>query len=325
MTTVGRWLADGFRWWTGELASMVPARLRRSPRGPVAHIDPQGGVTVTRAGRSAIVPPGTAVIAAVPTTSVLFRPLTLPPLGDADLRRLVGLQIDRLMPFPPGTALIDISFGRITDGKREVRLAALPVDVATEAEAAIRRAALTPIAIRVVMPDGTLAHDFLPALRAVRAEPDLHAGRRVWWRLAGLLFALNIAVLIGTDVLALRNVERLVDAHAQQAGEVRRARRRVLDEEAWRQALLDRRAFRDPLAIIADLTRRMPAGASVRRLTIGPEGLRLAGVRRADLDVLVALRAGGRYPRVRNATTDSLAATPEGQPFDISFGWPAAR
>ena len=29
MTTVGRWLRDGWRWWIDELTSMVPPRIRR--------------------------------------------------------------------------------------------------------------------------------------------------------------------------------------------------------------------------------------------------------------------------------------------------------
>jgi hypothetical protein len=326
MATVGRWLGDGWRWWTSELAQMVPARWRRrGPRGPLAFVDAEGGVAVTRDGRPAIVAAGTPVIAAVAERRILVRTLSLPPLGDEDARRLVALQLDRLMPFPPGAALIDIVPGPVAEGARAVKVAALPVAQAVEAEAAVRAAGLEPVALRALRSGGGLAYDFLPALRAARGEPDPRAGRRAWWRLAAALFALNILLLIVTDVLALRNVERLVGAHAQAADGVRRARRRVLDEEAARHAMLVSRVARDPLAVVADLSRRMPAGASVRRLAIAPEGIRLAGVRRADVDMLGALRVGGRYPQVRNATAEVLAATPEGQPFDIGFGWPTRR
>jgi hypothetical protein len=324
MTTVAGWLKDGWRWWTGELVAMVPPRLWRGPRGPVALVDAEGGIAVTRDGRPAIVPAGTAVVAALPADRALVRTLSLPPLGDRDLARMVDLQIDRLMPFAPGTALIDIASGPVTNGAREVRVAALPLATAVEADAAVRAAGLVPVALRLASSEGRVAHDFLPALRAARGERDPRAGRRAWWRLVGLLFVLNVALLIGLDTLALRNVERLVDGHAQAADGVRRARRRVLDEEAWRQALLVRRAARDPLAVVADIGRRAPAGVSIRRLTIAPEGIRVAGVARGGADMLGALRAGGRYPQVRNAA-DVLAATPEGQPFDISFGWPARR
>ncbi|WP_419827475.1 hypothetical protein [Sphingomonas sp.] len=326
MGEVGRWIGEGWRWWTGELAAMVPARWRRRKlRGPIALIDAAGGVTVTRGGRPVVVPAGTPVIAAVPERQVLVRTLSLPPLGDEDLRRLVTLQLDRLMPFPPGSALTDIVPGPVTDGARTATVAALPVAQAVEAEAAVRGAGLTPIKLGARRADGGVAYDFLPALRAARGERDPRAGRRAWWRLVAALFALNILLLIAADMLALRNVERLVGSHAQAADGVRRARRRVLDEEVARHAMLARRVARDPLAIVADISRKMPPGASVRRLAIAPEGIRVAGVRRADVDVLGAMRAGGRYRQVRNATAEVLAATPEGQPFDIGLDWPSRR
>lgn len=326
MATVARWLGEGWRWWTGELAAMLPAgwtrRLRASARGPVAWFDGTGPLRFTNNGRSISLRRGAEGTVAVPPALCLSRTIEVPALGEADVRRLVSLQLDRLMPFPPGAALFDFQLAPASagGGRRAVTVGALLADTAVDVAAAAREAGVRVRALRLALPDGSFMFDFLPALRAARGEPDPARRRRNWWRAAAILFVLNLLMLVATDMLALRNEERLVQAHADSATLARLARRRVLAEQAWRQRLLVRRSQRDPAALLGRLTHLLPPGAVVQRLVLEDGTVRLTGVR-GQADMVAALRAGP-FRNVRNSSADVLAATPEGQPFDISFDLP---
>lgn len=321
MTTVARWLREGWRWWIGELAAMLPHRWQRATtgraRGWTVRLDLDPPVVV-RNGEAAVPSPGTRASVLLAPAACLTRVITLPAMGEADIARLVDLQISRLMPLPPGTGLVHAVPGPLRDGVRDVTVVLLPVVTASKAEATTRELGLEPTAILVA------GCDFLPELRRLRGEPDRASPRRVWWRIVSILLLANLALFVATDVLALRNLERLVQAHGQAADGARRARRRVLDGGAQRQALLAARTNRDPLAILADLDRRLPEGVRVDRLMTASDGIHVTGVHRGDVDVIGALRAG-HYPGVRAATGDALAETPEGQPFDITFDWPVRK
>lgn len=324
MGTVARWLGEGWRWWVGELRALLPARLRRqrsTARGLVGWASPGASLAVTRDGNPAVPPAGTALPLALPPSACLLRTLTVPPLADADIRRLVTLQLDRLFPFPPGTALTDLALGAVLADQRSVTVAALPVASAAAAADAAAATGLVPTAIGIADPGEPLRFDFLPALRAARGEADGGRGRRFWWRAVTILFVLNVLLAIAADMLALRNVDRLVAAHGQSADLVRMARRRVLAEDNARRALLVRRSIGDPLPLLAELSRRMPAAAWAKRLDLEEQDGRLAGVRRDNADVLAALRGGTLLRDVHNTSGDVMAVTSEGQPFDISFTW----
>lgn len=325
MATIARQLRAGWRWWLSEIASLVPTLLRRrgslQSTGWVVTLD-QDPPTVTRKGREALPVANAPATAVLPRSACLFRTITLPALSARDTRRMLDLQIGRLMPFPPGAGITDVLLGPIREGRRDVSIATLPVQAASAAESTLLAAGFRPAAITIQDANGVSRYDFLPALRRARGEPERATPRRIWWRIVAAMFTLNLLLLIATDMLALRNLDRLVEAHSSVADGVRRARRRIQDEARMRDNVLSRRIAHDPLALIADLSRRLPERARIDRLMIGTEGIRIVGVRPTDVDVLGAMRAGGRYPDVHSTTPDALAETPQGQPFDIAFGWP---
>lgn len=321
MATLARWGRTGFDWWTEELRALVPSRLRRwfAP-GPavVARYDGQRfalsrrGATIER-GQGAL-----AVALVLPAATVLVREVRLPVLGLADLRRLVDLDAERLLPFAPGTALVDFTVGAPRgDGLQPVTVAGLPLATANAALAAAAVDGLDVRQLRIDSGSGAPAFDFLPAWRRAGALP-IDAPRRFWWGVVGLGFLLNMGVMIGRDVHDLGETRALVEAHGQTAATARLMRARVVNEDARRRGLIARRNAHNPLPVLAETTRVLPDPVWVQRLSWDGAQLRIAGYKPGSVDVVAALRRAPIFTEVRSSATDVPAQSATGQPFELT-------
>lgn len=321
MSTLARWARSGFDWWVEELAGMIPPGIRRRFRPEPAVIALYDGrqISLFRRGAPIARGEGTLPVAlALPREAVLAREVDLPALGPADLRQLVALDADRLLPFAPGSALIDFT-ARPADGSglQAVRVAGLPLHTAEAALAAARADDLDVRHLRIDRGDGALDFDFLPAWRAAHEAPT-SAPRRIWWAIVGFMFLLNLAVLIGRDIQRLRATEALVEAHGQTASTARLLRARVVAEDTRRRELVERRRAQDPLSMIAEVTRLIPDTAWVQRLAWNGNRMRLAGYKPGSVDVVAALRRSPLLAEVRSTATDMPAQGPANQPFEIT-------
>ena len=135
MTTLAQALKDGARWWVDELNAMLPGwaqRERKAISGLVAHYGADGTLRVE--GDSVPLGPVNEGQAPRPATILipeklcLIRQVALPTMRRGDMRKLVMLDLDRLMPFALDSAYADVApTGTVSaDGKAEAALAALP-------------------------------------------------------------------------------------------------------------------------------------------------------------------------------------------------------
>jgi hypothetical protein len=327
MTQLGRSLGELYRWWTDELSSMIPARLRsqRVQRiaGLCAIADSNGGFSVD--GETITADPAKAKPATIllPSGRVLLNNVPLPPLRRVDLRKLVALDLDRLMPFPPGTACADVAADAVprTDGRIDARIAALPRNHLIAIYASARDHGLAPRAIGVASDSGDrLDFDFLPALVAEGLAPQPR-GARGWWALVILLFAANLGTMVWKDVYRTAALADLVEAQQPLVAAARSLGQKLSSEDRTRAELIAARRAGNALATMAFVTRTLPAGAWVQRYNANAEMLRIAGYKQPDVDVLGALRKSGAFASVRATTSDVAAESTTGQPFDITAEW----
>lgn len=314
MATVGRWLAEGFGWWRGELAGLIPERWRgRGGASAVQAAWDGHGFALTRRGQPFAAPKGPLrADVTVPAARVLTRALLLPALGAGDLRRLIGLEAERLMPFPAGTALLDSRIGGrdAATGKVAVEIAALPRPTAEAALAAADTAGIEPVRL------GVPGFDFLPQLAG-----GVSAGaraRRFWWGTVAALAVLNLLMLVIADVQRLRDLELRVAEHGIAATSARTLRARVIAEDQRRRGLLARRDAGDPLRPLAAATRALPAGSWAQRAAWDGTALRLTGLRGETTDVPALLRRAPEFASVRATSTDISAGTALAIPFDVT-------
>lgn len=326
---VWRQVLQGLDWWGRELAEMVPPTLRRqlaagapwlaqaqSLSGPVELW--RGGVLVETldAGGPA---GGRIVDLALPAGAALVQELDLPRLSNADLRRLLELNMDRYTPFRADQVYFDaVVVGGSGEGTRQrVRLGVLEK---SRGRAALELAEGLGLTIKRLglATEGDkpgLQFDFMPA---VRQSAGPQAGLRTWlWAGCAALAAANVAAAVLLDMNDVSLLEQRVAAQRPLAERAGRLRRTVDAEHARRLDLLTRRSAQEPLRILDAVTRGLPTGAWVQRLEWNGRSLRLVGFRPPAVDLAAALRSPA-LGEVRSLASDMPTKTAAGQaPFDV--------
>lgn len=303
MTTLGQLFRRGLDWWTGELAALVPAgwraRLgRRRLFVTIAGGRPafgrftagrwQGETGPARGGQATFL---------VAEDAVLIGDFDYPAASAADLRRMIGFDLDRLAPLPAEDALFDIDTGPVSDGREGFRRVTLAVMRRQRLEADLALLATAGVRVQGAgIADGTgrLRFDFTRELGAAAPSRGGRAAMALRVALPVLLVA-NLGLLVLRDEFALASLREAVEGQRLQVDRIERLRRDVDREEARRRELLDLAARQAPLPVLDALTRALPDGAFATRLDWDGRQIRVAGQAPADLAVADLIAATGRF------------------------------
>lgn len=307
--------AGGFlRWWGRALASWLPLRWRRVlgfDRGrlllqvdrdelqlrlqQLGELRDLGRVPLpaTAAGAAVAVDPLASLLGArivdlprwllLAPTHGLRRRITLPAAAAERLRDVVGFEIDRQTPFTADAVAFDARLlgRREGDGQIEVELVAVPRRVLDPQLAALGPLASTLAGVDVADDTGPLGVNLLaPSQRRRYRDP--------WavWNLALVAVALVAVAALLWQVLANRRdaADAFEQRLATQADAARRAgaQRQQLINLIEGQAFLDRARAQRPttVEVIDELTRRLPDGTYLEKLSIDDEELMLIGLSR---------------------------------------------
>jgi hypothetical protein len=322
MTTVARWLRSGWQLWVDELGALLPAGLA-SPRvaaGGSAVFDPASGTLHEldrRPGRKSA-----PTLALLPADQCLRRTLDLPIVGTTDLRHMLTLDSDRVMPMAPGYAVLAFAVtGRDESAQRmTVDVAAMPRRHAEALGSAIAASGAPIRRVAIQEPDGgwSLKFDFLPALRTAGLIAPAAAGAARWWLIVAFLAALNIGVMIWRDAASVDRLQETADAQQPAVLVAQRIELGIQRSGRLARQSVARRDRHDAIGTIGLVTRLVPDTAWVQRYSWDGTTVRLTGYRSADTDVLAALRQSPRLADVHDAGDDTVADLPAGRPFDIS-------
>ena len=291
------------RWWGGELTAMLPggvrawvrrgpdvlwlgeadgdATIRRARTGAtLATIRPGVPVDVQRSefarACAGIDPDDRCLLLVVPASQVLYRRLVMPAAAAADPRRVVGYELDRQTPFKPEQVYYDVSVSADSAPSGQV---ALDLYVAPKADIdplleRFNTIGAHPDAVDVQTASGKLADiDLLPPGRRPR-----HIDRRGRANFILGLVCILLVVLVLSQWLANRRA-----ALAEMQDEVQTMRAKATQSEQLRAQLtgalaaskfLVKRKSENPsaLAVLDDLTRRLPATAWLDVLTLDDSG-----------------------------------------------------
>lgn len=300
---------------------MVPQRLK-TERMPAVLLEPTGDAQLPfrllgkRSSQAVSAlssrERGQAVIV-LPPEKVLCRTMAMPLLSAAETRAMLAYDIDRLTPLPAETACFD--YERLPDGSG-IRLGVVPVGDIRALLATAQAHDIAPARIALLDHDGRPHFDFLAAIGASRST-----GRgKVWlWGAVGLLFAVNIAVLILRDIHSVEQMRGAVEEQAPAGRTAIALRQRIEDEQARRIALVRMQRRYDPLPVLNAIGAALPAGAWVQRLSWNDAEVRLAGYNSGNADLIEALEQSPVLRDVREGDGDMTAqADGQAQPFDIS-------
>ncbi len=283
-----------WRWWTAELAGMLPAALRRQMLAapPVVLATPTpGGFRFDRLHRGELralaqPEPDLPVWLVLPRSALLVKRLDWPLLPMADLRRSLALDLDRQTPFPAEALRFDLAVvsrdaaaGRLTLDLAvtpEQRVAPMLAELSARHGVQAARVvgggpASAPArfgftaAVETSQPAGRLA-TLLPRLRRTRLL-----------LLCLVLGLMNLALWSGAE-------ERRLDGLDQA---VREARTRANSSANLRRQLEERRGFIDRLTggaqsasllvVLDELTRLLPDDAWLDSVELRGDALHLVG------------------------------------------------
>lgn len=320
MTSLGQHFGEFWRWWVSEISAMVPRPLRQARKrvsGTIAFWHDDATLWVDgeayEAGRER------SAVIIIPENQILVRSTMMPALSIADLRKIVMLDLDRLMPFPPDSAYADVIFSneQSESGRREVQIAAIPKDLARSIDQAARSNGLIPTAIGMIS-DDVMTFDFLPAMQIDGSVPAPDNSRKFWWSLVAILFALNLGLLVYIDEQKVNRLNDLVESQSLSAIGARKVAGRISKEDQLRGEILLQRERNDAVAQLALTTRQMPEGVWVQRYSANGDVLRIAGYKQDGTDLLGKLRKSGSFSAIRTSISDGAAESGTGQPFDIT-------
>jgi general secretion pathway protein L len=328
LATIGRWLHAGFVWWIDELSGLVPERYRRNVRRRApwtARVDRDGVIQLWREGRpTQATPPSPAAgwraDVVLPTEAVLVRDLDLPRLSNADLRRMLQVNMDRFTPFSAERVYFDApTLLRPGDEARaRVRLAVIPRERALDVLTRARALGLEVERLGTEDEDSDPAFDFMAA---IRADQGGSSGRRrlaLWWSACAGLVALNVLAIILLDMRDVRRLTAAVETEQPRVAAATRIRETVAAEQGVRLALLTRRSQNEPLRIVDALTKALPEGQWTHRLEWNGRTVRIVGFKTQGFDVPGALRHTPALTNPRSLLSDMPVKTTAGvEPFDV--------
>ena len=327
---------QGLAWWLDELTAMLPPAWReRLSSRPRTWIEPRpaGGWRVWKDGRpleGANPRPekgrsqgaGSRIGLLAPAGAVLLRESPAPRMTAADVRRMLGLDIDRLSPLAADLIYYDMEIveRRESEGPQRVLLGIIPRDEAARLVARARADGFAPVALaaRAERDDLPPRFDFLPqVLRAEGQAPGDRTRRYLWMAVGGLILA-NIAVLAGRDIVDVARIRTAVEGQQPVVDAVQRLRRRVQAEDVRRRELLARGRRGDPLRMLEVLSQALPSGAWVQHLEWNGQSLRIVGFKRQDIDLAAAIRGSGAFTNPRAVAAEPTTGPTPMRPFDLT-------
>lgn len=308
LARLARPLIPAWRWWTGELAALLPRAAMPGRARPVAVlVGPDSLVLDARDPLAVRLPlplpadaalPGLAgrpVELRVTAGAALRTTLRLPAAAAGNLRQVVAFEMDRETPFTADEVRFDARVAGREGRHLLVDLLIVPKSLAGQAMAAAARLRLPVERLTV---DGADAAAF--DLRTPAERPAAHRPSRL---LLGLAVALGIAVLAAPPLLALWRAERLegLIAAVQPRAELAQRLRSELDRRSGAASALDAAKRQTPsaLALLAELSERLPDGVWLDQVRVAQGEVRLTGYAPNAAALIALLEDSPLLERVR--------------------------
>lgn len=327
VSDIARLLRQGFAWWLGELAQLLPRRLTGvlgSGADPVVlmTIGPGGAALwPSDGGRQAASAAGQrhgGVTIGLDRSLVFEATLDLPPAAEQALPQIVRHQIERIVPLGAGETRFDY---RVTPGANE-KLLSVRVFVAKQvtvdaALAAARTAGLSPR--RIVLADWR-GPGKPPVLWQVDNAADTYRALRRRLEIAALLL---VAAAYGLYVHRLDQIRDALEARvttAQPAArEVGALARSLATLDADAAFVTHRRRQQPPLAVIDALTRLVPTNTWLTSLVIDGRRVEISGYSPRASDLVALVERSGSFQNPKFSSPVTLAPDGKHEHFDLSF------
>lgn len=299
-----------FAWWVGELAAMLPARLRERLSSPASRLvvaldgsratllldkadelQRIGGVALDgdpaatlrpilqRHGLATALAAETATVGLrLPADKALRTVISLPLAAESNLNEVILFELDRHTPFKAEQVYVSTRTVRRDQAARrlEVELTVLPRAVADEALRLAER-----LGVPVDRLDVTNGLDGSAASGNLLPQSQMAARRRKASRVTYALAAAAAVLLVLAVYIPLAHLRREAAATEQQFAAVRAAaalQRQVQEIRSQQRFIVDRKRATVPLStLLLELTRLLPDDTSLTTVQVIGDEIQLGG------------------------------------------------
>lgn len=295
-------LPAGWGWWSGELRALMPLRWQRAlgsgadwfvlrhitpdwvlsragdPQ-PLAQWDASSDAALQqqalRQGLTGVDREDLRLVLGLPAAAGLQRTLQLPLAARDNLAQVMAFEIDRQTPFRPEQVYVDVRAidQPAVDGRFAAELVAVPRTVVDPLLQALASAGITVDAVDLLVDGRRRGVNLLPpAQRPARPRP----GRRLNAVLAAICVLLALLALgqwLHNRRVAVAAMEAQVATMQPQAQQVIALRQQLQDNAGAAGFLTRRKAHSvSRLALLRELTQRLPDSAWLERLSVDASG-----------------------------------------------------
>ncbi|WP_457318059.1 PilN domain-containing protein [Stenotrophomonas sp. P5_B8] len=273
----------------------------------------------------------------LPASAALRRPLRLPAAAAARLRDVVRFEIDRQTPFEPAQVSFDVrELGALDDGQLQVELVVMPQQALQQWAQQVGPWAQGLAGVDVADADGQpLGVNLLPLEQRQTLRDPM---RR--WNLLLAVATLVLLALAGQQIL--HNRQAAADALRDQVNAAARDARQVAAERQQLQTLVEGAAFLEQkrtahastVELWNELTRLLPDGTYLEKLSVEGDSLQLIGLSREASQLVPLLQDSPLWRKVNltgvlqadggAAGRDRFTLTAELQPLPGAVAKPAA-
>lgn len=291
-----------FRWWSGELAALIPRPLRRLFRQGSERLllEIDDGITKLyrlRGNRAELLdlsakiqkPAGVTLV--LPSNQLVTRETELPLAAEENLREVLGFEMDRLTPFSQAEVYYDFRIQE-RDSKRErIRLSVLlsprrMID-ALIAEAERRGFTVKAVDVSAGETGKTLGVNLLPAPPVVRSSRLGQAVAAALTVTAALLLFLAIEIPLERKAEYSQALSQRVAEERGRVAALRKLEQEIAGLQNQGAALGDlKRGDNLTLALVDQVTRLLPDDAWLTQLSLAGDRLQLSGFSPASSKLL---------------------------------------
>ena len=338
-----------FAWWLGELATVVPAKVRRWWRGTsgIALLSLDGARAVfsrptdkgleetfsvemgdhglslpaaaIRQRLAKVVGQGYRLLFALPASQALERTLTLPAALAENLRQTLSFELDRYTPFRPEQAYFDYRLGEPSSGAGTLRVELAVVPKAVVEQHLARVAALGLEVGGVVLPEDfknphSRYRNFLPAASIPYVPSARFRQRLAFGMLAVVLLVAVLAVPIWqkrTAAIDLLAPVAQAKAAAQEADALRDKLAKLVDEHD----LLPNKKWDSHSATrtLEELTKLLPDDTFVMQFDFDGKTVQVLGETASSSSMVETIEGS---PLFKDVAFKSPLTKIQGSPFD---------
>ena len=344
-----------FRWWGGELAGCIPARLRSALRGRSGTLivgfegdeavirfrrpsgmsdigrvafDPEAPEAARGAVASLAAKPrrrSGQVVLALPDELVLRRTIELPLAARENLREVVSFEMDRYTPFAADDVMFDVRpLAADADAQTlTVDLAAVPKSAAARQQAMAAAWGLNPDIVCYADDRNSETPDSGFVFRRPEVRRTGIAGRlaMVFWVVAALLAAVLVVLPLHREQAVLAELEAQLTARRVEAAAVDVLRQRVAETAGISDLLVERKTARPAaVALLDEITRLLPDDTWLLQIRVFDDQLTMAGYSGAASALIPILEASEMFAEVRFEAPVTLDGRIGLERFNLSAG-----